>query len=261
MNVTSDNDTYIGNVLSECQLFIAEHGEELALCRSNLHTAKGLIEWRNTKDMKLSDIMKVYNYNYICNGDSMHHLNKGVFGIKIDGGSNITISNVQIKNINNESRLGSTIAGPYIYSHKGQSKISKGYTGCHARGISISSCNNIKLNSVTIDQINSDNGNSVGIDIFNSSDNTDLNYITISNICCGLLKNNLWLGIDFDGNNVSYTTEYPNKIPCCKGISIDNSSCIQNLQNIKINGNNEGPTDFIPLNIGNNISLLKKTFI
>ena len=47
------------------QLYLAEYGDEKSLCRSNLHTALGLLEWKNTSNSKLTDINSKYNYQYI----------------------------------------------------------------------------------------------------------------------------------------------------------------------------------------------------
>lgn len=260
--ITNSDETYKSNELIDCQMFIAEHGNDLALCRSNIHQAKGLIKWKNTPGSFLSDILSEYDYKYVCNGDSMHHLNKGTFGIKMDGGNNIRINNVIVKNINNESNLGSNICGPYETSHKAQSNSTYGFTGCNTRGISASACTNLHINSTFIDNIQSYNCYSVGIDIFNSTTNCILDYVHISNIKAGH-KNTQgkWVGINHDGEEIPYTTDLPNKIPENFGVKVDHSSCNIQLKKIKVDGSNLGPTIFTPVSVGNNVQELIKTFV
>jgi hypothetical protein len=258
---TSNTKTYKKNELAEIQLYLAEYGDKNSLCRSNLHNAIGLLKWKNDPNAKITDIINKHNYQYICNGDSMHHLNKGNFGIKIDGGKNVLLQNIQVKDIKNHSRMGSDICGEYIKSHKDQSDRSIGYTGCNCRGISISASTNIELNNIIIDNINSMNGNSFGIDIFNTTEYCNMNYIHISNIQTGTQINKEWIGTSHSGKLAEYTINNPNKIPTGYGIRVDKTSCILDFENIKITGDNKGPINFIPITIGDNLKNLKKDFI
>ena len=254
------NKTYVENVLAECQLFLAKYGDPELLCRSNLPTAKGLIEWKET-GIDINTINQKYNYKYVCNGDSMHHVNKGIFGIKIDGGNNVKLKNIKIEDIKNYSVLGSNICGEYYKSHKKQSNTSIGYTGCHNRGISISASFNVSIENININDLYSSNGNCIGIDIFNTSEYCNLDYVNLSNIKTGTMKNKQWIGTSHEGKDEGYTINNPNKIPTGYGIRIDNSCCLQEVQNIKIQGDNIGPIKFIPFISGNNISHFSKTFV
>ena len=252
--------TYLPNELAEAQLYLAEYGDEKSLCRSNLHLALGLIEWKNTPNSTINDIMAKHNYKYICNGDSMHHLNKGNFGIKLDGGKNVFLNNISIKEIKNHSRMGSDIAGEYTKSHKNQSDRSLGYTACNCRGISISASSNIHMDNIKIDKIISMNGNALGMDIFNSTEYCHIQYIHITDIQTGTKINNQWIGKSHHGKHTEYTINNPNKIPTGYGLRVDDTTCILDLNNIKVSGENTGPVNFIPVSIGSNIKHIKKEF-
>lgn len=55
--------------------------------------------------------------NYLCNGDAMFHVNKGIIGYKLDGVKNIYLYNIELENVINIGNKGSSLNGDYDYDH------------------------------------------------------------------------------------------------------------------------------------------------
>lgn len=159
-----DKDTgkYVPNEVSECQVLVAKHHGKGSL-------SDGIISWASTGSEKdLDEVIAEENLTWHCNGDSMFHVNKGLFGIRLDNVDGCEIYNLEIQGLQNLSPIGNeTLDGNYELSHFAQ--IQKGYQGCALRGICISACKNVTGRSIKIKDCVSNNGMCCGIDIRSGS--------------------------------------------------------------------------------------------
>jgi hypothetical protein len=102
----NEDGTYKGNVVADAQIMVANaalernltYTDELQISSVN-SIELTIILWANGFD----DNFKVYTPKYRCNGDSMHHVIKGVVGIRVDKSTGFNIRHNEIKNLTNLS--------------------------------------------------------------------------------------------------------------------------------------------------------------
>jgi len=122
---------------------------------------------------------------YRCNSDSMGHPNKGLIGLRLDGVSNITVTNVKVSNLLEDSNLGSDLCGEYETIFQTQRvPYQIGYSGNIVQGISID-YSTTHLQDVTVENIESSTGLTVGISFWYGSSVKLAGDITIRNIQSG----------------------------------------------------------------------------
>ena len=127
------------------------------------------------------------NYELVSSIDSMNHIAKGAFGIRLDATDEAHLQNVNISNISNTSILGQTYNRvPYNYDNE----TLPGYKGCQTHGVSICNSSEIIGKGVNISNIHSDNGNCYGVRILNGSNNVEIDKIDINTVTCGVNKIN-----------------------------------------------------------------------
>lgn len=243
LKVLGKDELYHGNVISEAQLALARWSDRY-LDNSDINLVKkreeghfgtlrihpAVVAWGRTdvnyeddtgshkgiitSQTKFSKVMKLAEIKYICNGDSMFHVNKGNFGIRLDSVSEVELKNIDICGVVNNSENGSYLAGSYTNGtnggHFGQDKMI-GYTAREAHGIAIYGCENIKINNMLVGNIISKNGSAFGYKVGGKSKD-----IRLKNTECGCIKACM-KGI----KNVM-----PNKIAVEKCISVDCGSTV-----------------------------------
>lgn len=129
---------------------------------------------------------------FACNTDAMFHLNKGIIGIRLDGIENAVLNNVNIKNLHNESPLGSYACGAYDGPFDGgqpSGLLREGYMGTDIRGISIINGGTTEVyGSCVIDGCVSSYGDVIGIHLMDDAqvylDNGGRD-MSVANLECG----------------------------------------------------------------------------
>ena len=183
---------YQGTTLSDMQLElirIVKLNPEIKSHLGNLNLPESLLKWKDNSDFffELNDGYLIgtdeSKFKVIGNGDSMFHVNKGMFGMRIDGLNKGYFNNVTISNTSNTGVKGSELAGNYLMSHPGQ-KSMKGYHGHHTYGIVFCAVNDVEVNQMFIDNVTSENGSAFGLAIANESSNLVGNKIQVRNVTC-----------------------------------------------------------------------------
>jgi hypothetical protein len=237
-----DNDgSYKGNVVSDMQISVARWSDEYLDCHDhklaelkkngrlgtlNIHptivawAVPGIIYNGITNKTHFSQVMEISGFKYLGNGDTMFHVNKGFYGIRMDSVDGITI-NCNISNIIDKSNIGSDIPGKYTGAldggHLNQGSM-VGYTGAQAFGIHFSACDNIKIYRSKINCIHSNNGSAYGVYNSNETTNVELYH---SNISC--IKSNS----QHDGS-------LPNILSSAIGIYTDSTSSNVHIAKSKV---------------------------
>ena len=184
---------YKGNTLSNLQvelIQVLKDNPHIKNFLGNFNLDEGLLIWRNNKDSyfehdydklvgkgKLENI----NYNIIGNGDSMFHVNKGTFGLRIEGINTCTLDNISINNIEAFGEEGSYLAGNYQKSHPKQAHLN-GYLGNPIFGLDINASNDINVENLSINSVSSKTGSASGICINGESIKVSLKNSTVENI-------------------------------------------------------------------------------
>jgi|UniRef100_A0A6C0IV09 hypothetical protein len=223
---------YNGNSLSNLQIELVQlvkNNENLKGYLGNFNLDEGLLIWKTHKNSYFTfnnnqligneDLIN-HDYDILGNGDSMFHVNKGTFGLKIDGLNTSVIDNLSISNISSISREGSTLPGNYKSSHPNQAQL-VGYRGNYVFGIALNASNDITLDNITINNVTSKTGSVCGIDVNGESTKINFRDSIIENIESCQEKFNF---------NKSY---FPNLPTISRGIIV-NSKCDISLKNINI---------------------------
>lgn len=210
------------NVLADAQFNLAKYCHKHGLSVGKLSIDENLVSWYYGK-LKWSDLM-TKGYKLKCNGDSMFHVNKGNHGIRMDGVTNLNMSDVKIDSIHNTGRMGDDkSAGCYELSHDQQERL--GYHGCDVSGVHLSYCNGVTISKTSTDNLYSANGEVRGVRLINQCKDVKLRDYTANNLTAGFLyQNGKWRGTDHQGDLTEYTASYPNIIPLTVGVFEDHNS-------------------------------------
>lgn len=237
---------YSGNSLSNLQIEIVEllrNNPNIKKFLGNFNLDEGLYIWKNNKSSYFThDYDKLighgelanHNYDVIGNGDSMFHVNKGTFGLKVDGLNTSFIDNLNISNISTISREGSTLAGNYQKSHPKQNQLN-GYHGNHIYGISLNASNDITLENVNVNDVSSKTGSAFGVDL--NGESIKINF-----------KNSIIEDIRGCQENYDPTKPYYPNLPTKSRGLIVNNNCDLTINNLNIRDIKETPGSINPSN-------------
>lgn len=186
---SSDSDAeYTGNVVANAQLLVAKAFLEGQFSSSGLDLSRNsitqnVLDWAeavtNSAQAKLSNLVSLQN-GWVCNGDSMFHVNKGVIGFKIDATQNVTLRNVNILHLENLGAAGSTLCGDYSQSKSHPLATLHGYGGAITRGVTFSGTTNAQLEGFKLHDAVSRNDISVGVDVFTGSSHVTTSISDVS---------------------------------------------------------------------------------
>lgn len=178
--------TYTGNALANAQALVAKaklNGEFPSfLDTSRSSITQELVDWIET-GTALSTVTAAPN-GYLCNGDTMFHVNKGVIGFKIDGAKNVVLQNTSARNLENIGDVGSEFCGMYEISHPNATL--PGYGGAKVRGYTFAGSKNVLVNNSDAYNLKSYAGTVVGFDILTDSEKIALNNARVMGIEAGL---------------------------------------------------------------------------
>lgn len=94
----------------------------------------------------------------------MLHASKGFISLRLSGVSNVTLENVSIKNVHNQSPFGSKVCGNYKDSFSWANTV-PGFLGADMRGITVESCKDVTFKNVSVKNVKSSHGNAIGVDV------------------------------------------------------------------------------------------------
>eukprot|EP01083_Nonionella_stella_P090778 253674_1 len=109
---------------------------------------------------------------FMCNGDIMLHTNKGLMGARFDFIENITIRNIDIDGVTNESPLSSFACSNYSGAHDGGNPNQldlEGTMGTDVKGIVMYGSDAVFEESTVIRQLMSNYGDAVGLHLMADS--------------------------------------------------------------------------------------------
>ena len=215
--------TYKGNALANAQALVAKgvfNGEFPAfLDVSRLNITQSVIDWIEN-EAPLDSLVSSAS-DYLCNGDTMFHVNKGVIGFKLDGSKYVSVIQSSVNNLSNLGTIGAADCGDYSLSHPAATL--PGYGGAMARGYSIAGSEDVVIKDSSANNLYTYAGTAIGVDILTNS--RDVVIKSYSN-------NNIKAGFSYAANNG------PNQEPDAVGIQVG-----PDAENVTIKN-----TDFIDLN-------------
>lgn len=175
---------YKGNIVSDVQLMVAKaihHGITFGRLSTSINSIQPeTIEWAEKQYQ-----LKNTNLYYIFQGDTMHHVIKGVIALRLDCISFSELKNVNIQNISNETTKSRILYddligvkesdipsefGEIYYNYKNEIKASHNAATyaknqcAITRGISLSNAHNNILENVSVKYLQTEKGEIICID-------------------------------------------------------------------------------------------------
>jgi hypothetical protein len=191
---------YVGNVVANAQALVAKaflngefDGSPLDLSRLNI-TRKVLdfVEAAPGKEVLASLVPS--EADYLCNGDSMFHVNKGVIAFKMDAVKGVRLNETSATGIANLGDGGLNICGSYDKSHP-KATLS-GYGGAAARGYTFAGSTRVRVKNSRIADLRARTGSAIGYDIL-----TDSRKVRIENASVQAVDAGAEYAPDTDGPN------------------------------------------------------------
>lgn len=179
---------YVGNPVSDAQALVAKaaalgefEGAHLDVTRSNL--PPNVLRWIEGRPgaQTLADI----GVEYVCNGDSMFHVNKGVIGFKMDGVEDVSLKRTSVDGLVNHGREGSTMCGDYLHGFSHPQANLYGYGGSAARGYTFAGSADVVIEDSEARGIRAAQGPAIGFDVMTDSVNIPFIRPIVADIVAG----------------------------------------------------------------------------
>lgn len=183
---------YTGNPVANAQAFVAKaqlNGEfdnsQLDLTRNAINQA--VLDWVEGKPGYTTlDSLVQSPDDYICNGDSMFHVNKGVIAFKMDAAKNVVLHKTIAKDIVNKGSVGSDLCGDYSGGKSHPLATLPGYGGAKTRAYTFAGSKNIFMLKNYASGITADAGSAIGVDMMTDSKGLTVFKAAIEDVEAGL---------------------------------------------------------------------------
>ncbi len=196
VTVTSADDStaeYTGNVVANAQALVAKaaaHGDFATspLDISRLNIPPSVVDW--VEGEAGSETLAAIGVTYLCNGDSMFHVNKGAIGFKMDGASGVVLANTSVHGLVNHGLAGSSTCGDYSNSHSHPAATLYGYGGAAVRGYSFSGSEDVRVVNASAHGLNAYGGTAIGFDVMTNSSGITLSRALATSMTYGWVPPN-----------------------------------------------------------------------
>jgi hypothetical protein len=184
--VTISNDNrYLGNPVANAQAFVAKavaNGEfdssHLSIRRTNL--TNDILEW-----VQGGQTIGEAGIGYLCNGDSMFHVNKGVIAFRMDAARNVQLTNTSVSGLTNLGAAGSTICGDYSASFSHPAATLPGYGGSAVRAYTFAGTQHARINRAIAHGLRAHAGPVIGFDVLTDSNDIQLTSASVHDATAG----------------------------------------------------------------------------
>lgn len=235
---------YVGTPLSKLQFAVAELREVNPSHASKFGTLSidpTLIEWtkntaftlttndeRTVATLKDESSATLATFNIRNNGDSMHHVLKGVLGLRVDSCTGLVCNNLTISNVGNEAPISNGVYGDENEAaHEGQTGM-HGYWGNVTYGIRVSGSEEIELNNVRIKHVSSSTGPATGLYVQDSI------AIKLKEMYTAEIHGGKAVSPKTPSEWVHSYNNFPNKLPTAIGVHIGNNNDFISPKNVVV---------------------------
>ncbi len=193
-----------------------------------LNLPPSLVKWAETPSQRLVqrcdvpsrwDIVEEWEpakplatFEMRCNGDTMHHVNKGVIGLFIQAVDGLQLKDVSVSNTMNIGQPGTTKVGPYVGARDGghaDQGHQLGYCGADTRGAYFGACFNAQLESVYVSRVTSAHGQACAFEVAGASKQVDVQNCRVEAVDAGQ-----------DHQSSPGTPSFPNHAPRAVGFRV-----------------------------------------
>lgn len=191
VTVSVENDLnarYTGNPVANAQALVAKaklagefDGTHLDVTRANL--TQGILDW--VEGVPGSETLGDIGASYLCNGDSMFHVNKGTIAYKMDGAENVTMVRTSVDGLTNLGVAGSDRCGDYLESKSHPLATLYGYGGNAVRAYTFSGSTNVRVLGSSVRNLSALSGPAAGFAVLTDSTNVLINRATVRGVDAG----------------------------------------------------------------------------
>ena len=205
ISANDDSARYTGNVVANAQAFVARanlNGEfaSSVLNVSRLNITEDILAW--VEGEAGSTTLAESGISYLCNGDSMFHVNKGVIAFKMDAARNVRLTKTSVSGLENLGAEGSTLCGDYLEGKSHPAATLLGYGGSMVRGYTFSGTEDAVVFGASARGLSSRSGSAIGFDILTDSSDIRLSGVNVSDVNAG------WYGPIADGSPTKESKAY-----------------------------------------------------
>jgi len=176
---------YTGNPVANAQAFVAKaqlNGDFAAshLDMSRQSISSTILSWveADADSGTLDDI----DATYLCNGDSMFHVDKGVIAFKMDAAQQVRLTNTSVTGLENLGAEGSSLCGDYLGGKSHPGATLNGYGGSTARAYSFAGTQDALIVNASVKGLSSAGGMAIGFDVLTDSSNIRILSATVADV-------------------------------------------------------------------------------
>ncbi|MFK7914874.1 MAG: hypothetical protein AB8B93_13235, partial [Pseudomonadales bacterium] len=224
VDALGDNARYRGNVVANAQALVAKAIHAGAFATSHLDISRSsitpaMVRWAEGQGTIGSVTGNAPGATaYLCNGDSMFHVNKGTIGFKIDAASVALLYDTSVDGLSNTGDTGSTDCGDYSQTLSHPAATLPGYGGSNARGYSVAGSRAVLIQRGKASNVVAANGDATGFDLLTDSKRIKLKNVTVNRVSAGLTGAGTYTG--------------PNRLPVASGVHVSEAVTRSSIRNL-----------------------------
>jgi hypothetical protein len=212
---------YKGNAVANAQAIVAKavlagEFEKSSLSVERNTISQETLRWveasPGTPESYLANFLATNDF--LCNGDVMGDVNKGVIGLRMDNVQVAKIDSVSVKRVMNLGEVGTNICEYDSTEVSHPASRLPGYQGATTRGLLLAGCEHIKLSNIDVQTIVSYAGAAYGLDIETDSHDICINELFARDVNAGANED------PRSYNSYANNTKNPNKQPLAVGIRV-----------------------------------------
>jgi len=162
-------DRFTGNVVANAQALVAKAAANGEFDGSHLSTTRLSISARVLDWVEGRSTFANSGLDYLCNGDSMFHVNKGAIAFRMDGARNVRLVDTSVTGLTNLGAGGSAICGDYLDGKSHPGATLPGYGGSTTRAYTFAGSHDVRVVRPLVSNAKSVAGPAIGFDLLTDS--------------------------------------------------------------------------------------------
>ncbi len=187
---------YTGNVVANAQAFVAKAEaagdfDDSMLDLSRLSITADMVAW--VEGAAGSETLDRIGATYLCNGDSMFHVNKGVIAFKMDAAENVRLIDTSVDGLVNLGAAGTDLCGNYLNGKSHPAATLNGYGGSVVRAYTFSGTHDAVVRRSAMSGLRTEYGSAFGVDVIADSSGIRLVDANLDDVAAGVGGVPAWL--------------------------------------------------------------------
>ena len=181
----ADDDRFTGNVVANAQALVAKAAaggefDGTHLSTERLSITPDVLAW-----VEGAATFDDAGLGYLCNGDSMFHVNKGAIAFRMDGARDVRLVHTSVTGLTNLGDGGSTICGDYRAGTSHPAATLPGYGGSATRAYSFAGSRGVRVVQPQMRDVRAVAGPAVGLDLLTDTADVSVVLPTVDGLFAG----------------------------------------------------------------------------